>query len=101
MFPVFFSVASRDIDFAEGIWRQLPDDWVYIYSRTGEVGADMWEEISRAELPQSQIFVVFWSRHYLVARGCTRELLQARELVKSGYFRSIVLRLDETPLAWT
>lgn len=100
MFPIFFSVSSHDISLAEKVWRHLPDDWVYIYTRTGEEGADMWEEISRRELPQSQFFVVFWSRRYLTSPGCVRELMQANDLIKSGYFRSIVLRIDDTPLSW-
>lgn len=100
MFPVFFSVASKDIALAEDVWGRFPDDWVYIYSKTGEEGAHMWDEISRRELPKSQLFVVFWSKNYLTATGCVREILQAQELIGQGRLRSVVLRLDDTPITW-
>lgn len=100
MFPVFFSVSSKDIAFAEEVWKRLPDDWGYIYSKTGEEGMHMWDEISRRELPQSQLFVVFWSKNYITAKGCVREIRQAKDLVQQGQLRSIVLRLDDFPITW-
>jgi len=100
MFPIFFSVASKDIVFAEQVWEAIPDDWVYLYSKTGEEGTHMWDEISRRELPQSQIFVVFWSKTYIAAQGCVREILQAKDLVQRGILRPVVLRLDDFPISW-
>jgi len=60
----------------------------------------MWEEISRKELPRSQIFVIFWSERYAKAKGCVRELIQARDLVASNNLRPVVLRLDDYPIIW-
>ena len=100
MFPVFFSASSDDIAFAEQVWRQIPDDWAYIYSKTGEEGVHMWDEISRRELPQSHLFVVFWSKSYIMAQGCLREILQAKDLVQQGLLRPLVLRLDDFPITW-
>lgn len=100
MFPVFFSVSSKDIGFAEAVWEKFPDNWVYIYSKTGEEGVHMWDEISRKELPQSQLFIVFWSKSYLRAKGCIREILQAKDLVQKGRLRSVILRLDDFPITW-
>ena len=100
MFPVFFSVSSRDIAFAEQIWERFPDDWVYLYSKTGEVGVHMWDEISRTELPKSQIFVVFWSKNYTEASGCVREILQAKELIQKNHLQAVVLRLDDYSITW-
>jgi hypothetical protein len=57
MYPLFFSVSSKDVNFAEEVWKRLPDDWVYIYSKSGAEGVHMWDEISRIELPKSRIFV--------------------------------------------
>lgn len=100
MFPIFFSVASKDILFAEQVWGAIPDDWVYLYSKTGEEGTHMWDEISRRELPQSQLFVVFWSKTYITAQGCVREILQAKDLVQRGILRPVILRLDDFPISW-
>lgn len=100
MFPVFFSVSSKDIEFAERMWDSFPDNWVYIYSKTGEEGAHMWDEISRRELPQSHLLVIFWSKSYIAAKGCVREILQAKNLVQQGHLRPVVLRLDDYPITW-
>ena len=100
-FPVFFSVASADIEFAERVWEPLPDDWVYLYSKTGEEAAHVWDEISERELPRAKILVIFWSRNYLKAQGCVREIKQAAGLVDSGLLRPLVLRLDDCPISWT
>jgi hypothetical protein len=100
MFPVFFSVSSEDIAFAEEIWKRLPDNWVYVYSKTGEEGVHMWDEISRSELPQADLFVIFWSKNYITGKGCVRELQQAVDLVQHGHLRSVVLRLDDFPITW-
>jgi len=100
-FPIFFSVSSSDIEFAEKIWERLPDDWVYLYSKTGEEAAHMWDEISERELPRAKVVVVFWSRKYLEAQGCIREIKQASGLLDSKLQRPLVLRLDDCPLTWT
>lgn len=100
MYPIFFSVSSSDIEFSERVWQPFPDDLVYIYSQTGEDGADMWEEISLRELPLSKVFVVFWSKNYVEASGCVREILQAKELVERGSLRPLVLRIDDHPIKW-
>lgn len=100
MYPIFFSVTSEDVGLAEEIWGDLPDDWVYLYSRSGVEGASFWDEIARKEIPQSRIFVVFWSKDYPKKAGCIRELEQAQALVSAGHLTPIVLRLDDTPIFW-
>lgn len=100
-FPIFFSVSSVDIEFSEKIWDQFPDNWIYLYSKTGEEAAHMWDEISERELPRAKILVIFWSRKYLEAQGCIREIKQAANLLKRKQLRPLVLRLDDTPLSWT
>ena len=100
MYPIFFSVSSQDVSFAEEIWKQFPSDWIYLYSKTGEEGAHMWDEISRRELPKSRVIIVFWSRNFVKAGGCLRELRQARTLVREGRLACLVLRLDEYPITW-
>ena len=100
MYPIFFSVTSEDVSLAEEIWEDFPDDWVYLYSRTGVEGASFWDEIARKEIPQSRIFVVFWSKDYPQKAGCARELEQAQALVSAGQLTPVVLRLDDTPIFW-
>lgn len=99
--PIFFSVSSSDISFAEEVWDHLPDDWVYLYSKTGEEAVDMWEEISGRELPKAKIVVFFWSRNFLKASGCIKEILQAEGLIEKGLVRPLILRLDDCPLSWS
>ncbi|ODT70462.1 MAG: hypothetical protein ABS75_12545 [Pelagibacterium sp. SCN 63-23] len=60
----------------------------------------MWDEIARQELPSSRYFIVFWSRNYVVAQGCVRELSQAAELAAAGSISPLVLRLDDFPIFW-
>lgn len=100
MYPVFFSVTAEDVGLAEEIWASFPDDWVYLYSRSGVEGASFWDEIARKEIPQSRIFVVFWSENYPQKAGCVRELKQAQALVSAGRLTPVVLRLDDTPIFW-
>ena len=100
-FPIFFSVSSADIDFAESIWQSMPDDWVYLYSKTGAESEHMWNEISADMLPAAKIFVVFWSRNFISASGCIREIEQAEALLRNGSLRPLVLRLDDCPLSWS
>jgi hypothetical protein len=98
--PVFLSVSSANETFARKIWTELPSDWAYLYSASGEEGAELWDEISRRELPASRFFVVFWSESYAVANGCVRELSQAAELLSNGTLSSLILRLDDFPIKW-
>ena len=101
MYPVFLSVSSNDEKFARSIWEGLPRDWAYLYSMSGEEGAELWDEISRCELPSSKYLIVFWSKDYVTAGGCIRELRQAAELVASGTLSPLILRLDEFPITWS
>ncbi|MDV3480848.1 hypothetical protein [Sphingobium yanoikuyae] len=93
-------MSSKDENFAHSIWKNLPRDWAYLYSASGEEGAELWDEISRRELPASKYFIVFWSRNYVTASGCVRELRQAAELVSNGMLSSLILRLDDFPIGW-
>jgi hypothetical protein len=61
----------------------------------------MWDEISRRELPASRYLVVFWSKSYVSAKGCVRELSQAAELIANGTLSSLILRLDDFPIIWS
>lgn len=101
MYPVFLSVSSKDEQFAHSIWKDLPPDWAYLYSASGEEGTELWDEISRRELPSSKYFIVFWSANYVRAKGCTRELRQAAELVAGGTLSPLILRLDDFPITWS
>ena len=38
MYPMFFSVSGKDISFADSTWEAFPDDWIYLYSKTGRLG---------------------------------------------------------------
>lgn len=97
--PIFFSVADRDVAAAEAIARKFSGDIIYLYTRTGVDGADMWDEIERAELSQARGLVIFWSRNFIAAAGCRRELQLAASLLASGQLRHVaILRLDDTPL---
>src|SRR3989344_8270968 len=93
MFPVFLSVSSKDEGFAREIWKGLPRGWAYLYSTSGDEGAELWDEISRRELPSSKYFIAFWSRDYASAGGCVRELRQAADLVAGGTLSPLILRL--------
>lgn len=100
MYPVFLSVSSKDVQFADSIWESLPPDWAFLYTKTGVEGAELWDEISRCELPSSKYFIIFWSRNYAEGEGTVRELRQAAELVTSGTLSSFILRLDDFPITW-
>lgn len=100
MYPMFFSVSSQDISFAESIWEAFPDDWIYLYTKTGRLGVHMWDEIALQELPKAKVFVVFWSQNYLKSDGCVREIVQAASLYRLGLLKPVIVRLDEYPLTW-
>ena len=100
MHPVFLSVSSIDEKFANAVWKEMPSDWAYLYSESGVEGAEMWDEISKQELPTSKYIIIFWSKNYVRASGCIRELRQSVELVAGGIIEPLVLRLDEFPIVW-
>lgn len=100
MYPIFLSVSSSDEKFARAIWNDLPSDWAYLYSASGVEGAEMWDEISRQELPAAKYLIIFWSKNYVKAQGCIRELRQAAELLAAGTLETLILRLDDFPIVW-
>lgn len=100
MYPLFFSVASHDLAFAEEIYLKFPADWIYLYSKTGEEGVKLWNEIAIHEIPNCQFFVVFWSKNFIEAPGCRRELELASNLINEGKIAGLVIRLDDYPLEW-
>ncbi|PTW62353.1 hypothetical protein C8N35_101395 [Breoghania corrubedonensis] len=100
MYPIFFSVSSKDIEFAEATWQKFPDDWVYLYSKTGRHGVHMWDEIALTELPNAKVMVIFWSRNFPESTGCIREIKQAVSLYRLGSHIPLILRLDDYPLSW-
>ncbi len=101
MRPIFFSVASSEVVFAEQIWERLPADLVYLYSKSGAEGEHMWREISDKELANAKFFVVFWSANYVKALGCVRELAAAKQRVKDEALVPLVLRLDNYPIKFS
>lgn len=100
MYPVFFSVAGQDASFAENVWEAFPDDWIYLYTRTGRLGVKVWDEIALQELPKAKVFVVFWSKAYSASEGCAREIIQAAALYRLGLLTPVIVRLDDYPLSW-
>ena len=61
----------------------------------------MWDEISHRELPHSKLFVVFWSKNYVSATGCIKEIVQAEKLVEQGRLKTLIIRLDDYPIFWS
>lgn len=100
MYPLFFSVSDQDIGFAEATWQYFPNDWVYLYSKTGRHGVHMWDEIGLEELPNSKVVVIFWSKHFPESSGCVREIEQAATLYSSRLITPVILRIDDHPLSW-
>lgn len=101
MNPLFFSVASQDVAYAETIWERFPSDQTYLYSKNGVEGADLWDEIARAKIPNCKLFVAFWSDNYVKSIGATKELVQAAQLVAQGLIRPLVIRLDSFPIVFS
>lgn len=100
MYPIFFSVASADLMFAESVWTSFGSDLVYLYSKAGRQGAEFWTEIESDELPNARGLVIFWSWSFVRSVGTRRELERAGRLFKSGQLRSVViLRLDDCPIS--
>lgn len=99
MHTIFFSVSSGDIKFAEEVWSQFRSDLIYLYSKTGRLGADFWIEIERDELPNAQAIVIFWSWSFVRGLGTQREIALAAKMFRAGQLRSaLILRLDGCPL---
>ncbi|WP_156169925.1 toll/interleukin-1 receptor domain-containing protein [Aurantiacibacter luteus] len=100
MYPVFFSVSSQDIAFAEAVWEYFSADKIYLYSKSGEEGVELWEEIAERALPESRLYVAFWSKHFVTAPGAVAELHQAAQLARQGVLKPLVLRLDDYPIKY-
>lgn len=97
--PVFFSFSSVHENVATTIADRFSGDIIYCYTRSGEFGADFWNEIERKELSQARGLVIFWSKSFAASPACRRELKLATELLKSGSLKQVaILRLDDTPL---
>lgn len=98
MRPVFFSVADADVNYAEWLWDRLPSDLAYLYSKNGEDGVVLWDEISEKILPKCQYFVVFWSKNFPLAGGCVKELKQAAAMADANAIYPLIIRLDDYPI---
>lgn len=101
MFPIFFSVSDKDVLRAETTWKRFPSNLIYLYSVNGEIGADMWEEISEREIPSAKGIVIFWSENYVLSSGTVRELHQASKLFQEDLLSHVlVVRLDDYPITY-
>lgn len=101
MFPIFFSVSDKDVQRAQIVWGRFPSNLIYLYSMNGEVGADMWQEISERELPTAKGLVIFWSKNYVSSQGTLREIYQASNLFNEGLLPHVlVVRLDDFPITF-
>jgi hypothetical protein len=101
MTPVFFSVSNTDVAFAEWIWDRLPSDLAFLYSKNGEDGVVLWDEISEKKLPKCSHIVVFWSKNFPKAGGCVKELEQAAAMVDAKAIYPLILRLDDYPITYS
>jgi tetratricopeptide (TPR) repeat protein len=89
--PVFFSVAgTSDRKLAEATKALLPDNLVYLYTRTGEEGVSIRREIE-AEIQGCLLFVVFWSDDYLASQYATVELALFRKSAEAFSGREILV----------
>lgn len=98
MHRAFFSVAGEDVAKASALAAEFAANQIYLYNKTGQDGADMWQEEAK-ELRASTVFVIFWSASYLKKKGTLREIRLAVELLdfrRLGH--PLIVRLDETPL---
>lgn len=97
--PIFFSVASKDVELAERIFDRFRRGDIYLYTRTGKNGAWFWDEIEREELPFAKGVVFFWSSSFVKGENTLRELRLARKLFDEGRLQDcVIIRLDETQL---
>lgn len=101
MKSVFFPVSNSDVNVAEWIWERLPSDVAYLYSKNGEDGVDLWDEISLRVLPNCRYFVVFWSRNFPNAGGCVKELNRAAAMADAKAIFPLILRLDDYPITYS
>lgn len=94
----FLSVAGEDIAHARQLATCFTPNLTYLYERSGELAADLWEEESAA-LRNSSVVVIFWSKSYIKKRGTLREIrLMAELLEQRALGHPLILRLDDTPL---
>ena len=97
--PLFFSVASEDVQLAERIFDRFRRGDIFLYTRTGENGVWFWDEIEQEELPFTKGFVVFWSKNFVKGEGALRELRLARKFFDERRLQDcVILRLDDTPI---
>ncbi|WP_156360294.1 tetratricopeptide repeat protein [Sphingomonas sp. Leaf226] len=97
--PIFFSVASPDVIFAEQIFNRYARDLIFLYSRSGKNGTWIWDEIEKDELPFSKAFVIFWSKDYVKNTGTIRELNFAGRQLEHGLLKDFaIVRCDDTPI---
>jgi len=97
--PIFFSVASDDVELAERIFARYARDLIYLYSKNGRNGTWMWDEIEKDELPFSKAFIIFWSKSYIRNTGTLRELVFAKAQLERGLLRQFaIIRCDNTPI---
>lgn len=81
--PVFFSVGGKqDAAFADDVKRHLPDQLVYLYTKTGEEGVPFRPEIEAA-IQGCRLFVAFWSEDYLASEHARSELAYFKRLTES------------------
>lgn len=98
MRKAFFSVSGEDQPIAEKLAKNFRPDLMYLYSHTGEIGAEIWKEVEE-KLRECHLFVIFWSKHYVSKPGTIREILRASELLRQNVIKGVlIIRLDETPL---
>lgn len=100
-FPIFFSVSASDTPYAEKLFECFPDDWIYLWSKSGKEGVDLWQEIEKEQLPYSKMFVVFWSKNYLNSENCIKELEIAAEMKRQSAITPLVIRLDHHPISYS
>ena len=99
MHPVFFSVASQDLNNAKSVWGNFAAHDIYLYSESGEEGAWFWDEIE-AELKQTRGIVIFWSANFIKNEGTTREIKFAADRFGANLLlrEAVIVRLDDTSL---
>lgn len=97
--PIFFSVASQDVTFAERLYDRYARGLIFLYSKSGKNGTWIWEEIEKDELPFTKAFIIFWSRDYIKNVGTIRELHFAGRQLERGLLRDFaIVRCDDSPL---
>lgn len=81
---VFFSVGgAEDLHLAEAVKKLLPDNIIYLYTKTGEEATSINSEIDKA-INSCKIFVVFWSEDYLKSIHCQIELAKFKKICNTN-----------------